>query len=176
MEGLFWGCLIVGVLYAVVSVIFGDWIGQAMDGALDFLSLDGHDWFQPMTLIGGVTAFGGAGLLLTQYTALGQGAVIILALVIAVAAGGGVYFLYVRPMEQSENSVAFSVHDLVGKLAEVSVSIPPSGFGEVLVQSGTGNTNQIAASFDGEQIEGGARVVVVEVKDSALYVSRLDVL
>lgn len=174
MEALLWGCLIGGALYAVVSVIFGDWISQAMDGALDFLSMEGHPWLQPTSLVGGITAFGGAGLLLQQYTSIGASAVLLLALLIAVLAGGGVYFLYVRPMEQSENSTAVSIQDLSGKIAEVLTSIPAVGYGEVLLKAGAGHTNQIAASFDGEAIPEGARVVVVEIKDNTLYVAKLD--
>lgn len=174
MEALFWGCLIGGVLYALVSVILGDLISQAMDGIFDFLSLEGHPWLQPTSLVGGITAFGGSGILLEKYSSFGIAAVVILSLLIAITAGVGVYFLYVKPMVNSENSVAVSVQDFSGKMAEVLVAIPAVGYGEVLVKAGAGNTNQIAASFDGEPIPGGARVVVVEVKDNTLYVSKLD--
>ncbi|MNH46118.1 hypothetical protein D3C79_1087720 [compost metagenome] len=61
-----------------------------------------------------------------------------------------------------------------GTLAEVLVPIPASGCGEVMVKVGAGFTNQIASSFEGVAIASGARVVVVEVKDSTLYVSEVD--
>ena len=79
METLFWSCLAGGILFAVVSGIFGDWLSLALDGMLDFLSFDGHHWLQPMSVVGGITVFGGAGLLLYRYSPLGD-AVIILAL------------------------------------------------------------------------------------------------
>ncbi|MBD2871486.1 NfeD family protein [Paenibacillus arenilitoris] len=173
METLFLACLIGGIIYAVVSVVFGDWIGQLLDGALDFLSFEGHSWLSPVSIVGGITAFGGAGLMLEKYSVLGSGAILFVSLLIAVLAGGGVFFLYVRPMENSESSIAFSVHSLSGKLAEVLVPIPAAGYGEVMVKVGAGYTNQIAASFDGVDIAGGSRVVVVEVKDSTLYVSEV---
>lgn len=174
MEGLFWGCLIGGVIFAVVSVILGDVISNALDGALDFLSLDGYPWIEPMTIVGAITAFGGAGLLLTEYAGLGAGATVILALLIAFLLGAGVFFLYVKPMKNSENSTAYSVNDFAGALAEVITPIPEKGYGEVLVRAGAGYSNQIAGSFDGRPIPGGSRVVVVEVKDSTLYVSAMD--
>lgn len=174
METLFMACLIGGILYAVVSVVFGDWLSQALDGMLDFLSLEGHPWLEPTALVGGITVFGGAGLLLGRYTAFGAAAIIFVALLIAIIAGAAVFFLYIRPMEESENSIAFSLQALSGMLGEVLVPIPASGYGEVMVKVGAGFTNQIAASFEGVDIAGGTRVVVVEVKDSTLYVSEVN--
>ncbi|MCA0753908.1 protease [Paenibacillus sp. N4] len=173
MEALFLACLIGGILYAVVSVVFGDFVGQALEGAFDFLSADSHAWFSPTAFVGGITAFGGAGLLLERYSGLGTAAALFLALLTAIAAGAGVFFLYVRPMEKSENSIAFSIEGLTGMPAEVLVPIPASGCGEVMVKVGAGFTNQIAASFDGVDIAGGAKVVVVETKDSILLVSEI---
>ncbi|MFS0727735.1 NfeD family protein [Paenibacillus sp. 1P07SE] len=175
MEGLFIACLVGGILYAVVSVIFGDVLSEALDGMLDFLSMESMSWLQPMTLVGGITAFGGAGLLLTRYTAIGAWAVVLIALLSSVVIGISVYFLYVKPMQNSENSSGFSFQELSGKIAEVLVPIPASGYGEVLLRVGSaGVTNQIAASHDGEPIPAGSKVVVVEVRDHTLYVSRLD--
>ncbi|MNG17752.1 putative membrane protein YuaF [compost metagenome] len=100
--------------------------------------------------------------------------VVVFALLAAVVAGILVFFAYIRPMDRSENSIAFSTALLVGMLAEVLVPIPATGCGEVLVKVGAGITNQIASSFDGQPIEGGSRVVVVEVQDGTLLVSKVD--
>lgn len=166
-------CLIGGIMYALVSVIFGDWLGQVLDGALDFLSLDGHHWLSPVALVGGITVFGGAGTLLLRYSAFGTAAIVIVALLISLVAAIALFFLYIKPMEESENSIAFSIYALSGKIAEVLVPIPASGYGEVMVKVGAGFTNQIAASFDGVEIAGGSQVVVVEVKDSTLFVTEI---
>ncbi|MGO4543738.1 protease [Paenibacillus sp. 2TAB23] len=173
METLFLSCLIGGILYALVSVVFGDWLGQAFDGALDFLSLDGHSWLSPTALVGSITVFGGAGFMLQKYTAFGSGAIVTVAILIAIVVGMGMFFLYIKPMEQSENSIAFSRDGMSGMLGEVLVPIPAHGYGEVLVKVGAGFTNQTAASFDGVEIAGGSRIVVVEVKDSTLFVSEI---
>jgi hypothetical protein len=174
METMYLACLIVGILYAVVSVIFGDWLSQALDGVFDFLSSEGWSFLQPMTLVGSITVFGGAGYLLTEYSALGGWSILLLAALIAAAAGAAVYFLYVRPMENSENSIAFSMQSLPGALGEVIVPIPGEGYGEVLLKVGAGVTNQIAASFEGKPIPAQSKVVVVDVKDGTLYVSEID--
>ncbi|HUC93726.1 MAG TPA: NfeD family protein [Paenibacillus sp.] len=175
MEALFWASLAGGMLYAVVAIIFGDLISQALDGALDFLSMDGMPWLQPMTLVGGITVFGGAGLLLDAYTALGTAGVLLLSLLSGAVIGAGVYFIYVRPMQNTENSTGYSIRDMEGKPGEVIVPIPATGYGEVIVRVGpAGVTSQIAASFDGEPIAAGDRVVVVEAKGGTLYVAKLD--
>ncbi|NOU94168.1 protease [Paenibacillus sp. LMG 31456] len=174
MLELYWGLLITGVLFAVVTVIFGDLLSNALDGVLDFLSGEHLHAFQPMVLLSAITVCGGAGILLTRYTSLGTFAVLITAVLCSLIVAILVYFLYVKPMENSENSVAYSMKDLVGKIAEVSVPIPAQGYGEVLVKMGAGNTNHIAASFEQVEIQTGAKVVTVEVIDGTLYVACLD--
>ncbi|MDF2668712.1 MAG: rane protease regulatory rane protein [Paenibacillus sp.] len=174
MEAIYWACLSGGVIFAIVTVIFGDLISNAVDGVLDFLSVDGLPFLQPMVLVTIITVFGGAGLLLEHYTIIGAIFNAVLAFVLAVLIGLLVYLFYVRPMQNSENSTGYSIQDLTGKLGEVLVPIPAVGYGEVLVRTGAANTNQIAASYNGEMITSGSRVVVVEVKDDTVFVTRLD--
>lgn len=168
MLALFWGCLLVGVLFALVSVLLGDIISGALDGILDFLSVD---FLQPMVLATAITSFGGAGILMLKYSTWSSAIVLLLSVLIAVVLSVVIFFGYVRPMQQSENSIAYSMQDLQGKIGEVLVPIPAQGHGEVLVRLGAGNTNQIAASFDAEDIVQGAQVVVVDVREGVVFVT-----
>ncbi|MBU5442579.1 protease [Paenibacillus sp. MSJ-34] len=172
MITLFWACLAGGALFAVVSVVLGDLMSNALDGLLDFLSVD---FLQPMVIASAVTAFGGAGILLDKYTDLGWIAVLALAVIIAVLLGAAVYFGYVKPMANSEVSTGFSLQDLAGKVGRVTVAIPAHGYGEVMVRVGAGNTNQIASSFDAADIPAGAEIVVIDVKESVLRVSQFEI-
>ncbi|MBP1932008.1 NfeD family protein [Ammoniphilus resinae] len=174
MLEIYWGCLIVGVLFAIVSVVFGDFIGQFLDGMLDFLSLEGPDFFHPMVIIGGITAFGGIGILLTEYTFFSFWIILLLSFLIAIFLSILVYFFYVKPMQNAENSTSYSIQELSGKIGEVTIPIPREGYGEVVIKVGLSNTNQIAASFDREEINSGTRVVVVQVKEDTLFVSRFE--
>lgn len=158
------GCLIVGILVALVTIIFGDLIG-------DMIHLE-H--FDTMTTFGGITVFGAVGYLLTKYSSFGLWPVLLLAVLFAVITMFAVYFLYVKPMKTAENSTSFSLQDLAGQIGEVTIPVPAQGYGEVMIKVGAGNTIQIAASFDGEVIPAGSRVVVVEAKDDTVYVSRLE--
>ncbi|MBB3113448.1 hypothetical protein FHS18_005560 [Paenibacillus phyllosphaerae] len=176
METLFLSCLFGGVLFALVSVVLGDWLSVALDGALDFLSVDGIRMWQPMTVAGWITTFGGAGLLLKEYTGLGTAIVMVLACIVAQLLTLAFYFLYIRPMERSENSVGYSVMELVGVIAEVLTPVPAQGYGEVTLRVGASYTHHIASSYEGVGIAAGAKVVVVEVeeKEGVLQVASIE--
>jgi len=170
MVAFYWGCLAFGALFALISVVLGDILSSAFDGLLDFLSID---FLQPMVIATAITTLGGAGILLTKYSAFSALVCLGLAIVIALLLAVTVFFVYVRPMQNSENSTGFSIQDLQGKIGQVTVAIPSSGFGEVLVRIGAGHTNQIAASFDAVNIADGSQVVVVEIREGVAYVSPL---
>lgn len=92
---------------------------------------------------------------------------IFLALVALVA-----LFIYIPSMQRAETSTGFSMQDLVGKIGEVTVSIPARGaYGEVMIAIGGSHTNQIAGSFTGEPIPEGTRVVIVKAEPHTLYVT-----
>ncbi|OXM15821.1 NfeD family protein [Paenibacillus herberti] len=174
METLYISCLAFGILFAFVSVVLGDILGSFLDGALDFLSVDGPGIFQPAAIAGGITTFGGAGLLLERYATLDEGATVLLALLIAAAGSMFVFFLYVRPMRNTEATSGYSMQELGGAIGEVITSIPAQGCGEVLIRIGAGVTNHTAESFEGKDIPTGSRVVVVEVKLDVLAVATMD--
>ncbi|TBL69802.1 protease [Paenibacillus thalictri] len=174
MLELYWSCLAVGALVAVATVLFGDVLSNALHGMLDFMSGDHLHVMQPMVLFGGITVFGGAGILLSRYSVFTAVPVVLLSAASAIAVSSLVYFLYVKPMRGSESSIGFSLNDLVGQIGEISVPVPAQGCGEVIFILGSTRTNQIAASFDGDEIESGARVVTVEVKDHVVYVTRFE--
>ncbi|MBM6997041.1 protease [Paenibacillus sp. DXFW5] len=171
MEALFWGCFVGGALFAVISALLGDLLGSWLDGVFDFLSVD---FLKPIITASAITSFGGAGILLHRYTGLGGAGVVVLAIVAAVLLSAAVYFAYVRPMENSENSTGFSESELPGKVGEVTVPIPAQGYGEVMVKLVGGNTLHIASSWDRKEIPAGTVVVVIETaKDGTVQVSEL---
>ncbi|UWG96606.1 protease [Dehalobacter sp. DCM] len=170
MLEFYWVCLIGGVLFALVTIIFGDILGNFLDGVFDVLAMDHLDFLQPMVLVGGITVLGGSGIMLSRYTRLEPLSVAVISLAVAIVVSIIVYFAYVKPMKNCENSTGFSINDLVGKIGEVSVPIPVEGYGEVVIKIGAGLTNQIAANMDHAEIPAGTKVVVGEVKDRILYV------
>ncbi|MDX1420496.1 MAG: NfeD family protein [Rubricoccaceae bacterium] len=176
MIEVYWVCLLGGLAFSVLAVLFGDVLDghlDGLDGALDGIDLG--DLLDPLSLVGGATVFGGAGVLLETYAGLGT-----LPTALAAAAAGLVlavvmHFVYVRPMKRSENSTGFSVREYAGRVGEVNTAIPARGYGEVLVRMGASVTFQPAASFTGTPIPVGTAVVVVEVEpDGSLLVAPLE--
>lgn len=155
------GLLVTGMVLALLSLIAGDWLESIF--CLDAL--------HPMVVASACTVTGGAGMLLLKHTALTTFTVLALALAGALVLSVAVFYGYVRPVRHSETSTAFSMKELPGRDAVVSVTIPAQGYGEVMVRIGAGSTSQVAASFDGTQIEKETTVVIVEVNDGVVYVS-----
>lgn len=170
MQEVYWGCLCGGVIFAVVTIVFGDILGDVFGGIFDSLSLDHLDFLTPMVIVGGITAFGGAGIMLERLTSLKTLTIAIIALLIAILLSMFVYFMYVKPMKNAETSTGYSMSDLVGKIGTVTIPVPEKGFGEVLIKVGAGNTNHIAASCDGEALAAGTRVVVAGINKGVLNV------
>lgn len=169
MTDVYWICLFGGLGFTVLTLLFGD----VLDGVFD--GFDGFaEFLDPLSLVGGLTVFGGAGVLLDAFTRLGTGAAAGLAALIGLGLALAMHFVYVRPMKRSENSTGFSMREYQGKLGEVITAIPASGFGEVLVRMGASNTFQSAASFEQKPIPRGTRIVVVEVRGGDLLVTPFD--
>lgn len=171
MQTLYLGCLALGVIFAIVSVLVGDVIGDALHGVFDFVSVD---FLNPTVLAGGITVFGGAGILLTRYSALEAGAIIALSLLAAAFLGVLMYLGVVKPMEKSEMSNGFSMSDLPGKIGEITIPVPATGYGEIMVKFGVSNSLHTAASFDHELLPAGIKVVVVEVREGVALVSEFE--
>ncbi len=166
MTTVYWWLLGGGLALTLLLVLAGD----VLDGLLD--AVDGPvDIF---SVVGALTVAGGAGLLLGEYTALASVTGALVASAIGVGALALIETLYVRPMRRSEVSTGFSQAEYAGKTGELTTSITPGGFGEVVVRMGASTTFQTAASFTGEALPDGARVVVVEVApDGVLLVAPL---
>ena len=173
MTTLFWMCLGGGLVVSVALFFVSDYLGDALDGAFDALDIDG--FMDPLSLVAGVSVFGGSGIVLDAYTSLSLAATVAVSVAVAVVFSVAMHLVYVAPMKRSENSTAFSVREYAGRTGELTTSITETGHGEVIVQMGASTTFQTARSFTGEPIPVGARVVVVEVTpDGTLLVTPVD--
>lgn len=175
MLEVYWGLLVGGAVLVLVMIVFGEVLDALFDGILSFLSLDGAGFIHPLTVIGGLTILGGMGVMLTAYTPLAGWFVFILSLCTALLLSAAMYLFYLKPMQQAENSLAYSMQELVGMIVEVSVPVPADGYGEVIAaKPGSGITHHIAASWDNQTLHRDTQAVVIEVKDGVLYVTPFD--
>lgn len=84
-------------------------------------------------------------------------------------------FVIIPFRSRSENSSATSIRQLEGKEGTVSISITADGVGEVLVYTGFTKINKMAKIYESGNetiafIEQGTNVLIMDVKDSILYV------
>lgn len=170
MYEVYWGCLIGGMAFGLLSLLIGDGVADALDGLLDGVGFDGLDFLHPMTILSAVVVFGGAGIMLSDYSGLSQLATALVSGGVGITFAILAFFVYVRPMKNTESSLGYSVTELVGRTGEVSIPIPEGGHGEVVIRIGSQAIYQIARSYNDEEIPVDASVVVVEVAEGVVSV------
>lgn len=155
---IFQTCLLIGALLAIFVMVFDEVF--CFEGPVNFSEL--VTW---------ITVFGGAGILLIEKTNLSMILVLLFAILIAVLVTLAFYYLYLKPMRESENSIAFSIQDLIGRTGEIITPIQEGKYGEVILKINAGFTNQMARSH--EEIPKESMVVVDSIEDGVLWVSVL---
>jgi hypothetical protein len=171
MVDVYWSCLIGGIAFAVITFLAGESFGNAVQSVGRSVGADALDLFHPATLVSMLTAFGGVGVLLSEYTSITGGAGVALSALSALALGAGLHLLYVRPMRRG---AAVALAGLRGELGSVTIEIPAHGYGEVTIRTGTLLTSFRASSLHGQALALGQLVVVVDVRDETLMVAPVD--
>jgi membrane protein implicated in regulation of membrane protease activity len=172
---VYWNCLIFGVAFALISLFLGEVIGHWLDSAASALHLNHFDFAQPIVVVGGITAFGAMGIIFHKYTMLDVTLIAVLSVLIAIVLSALIYIVFVKNMNKAEHSIGHSVGELVGRSAEVSVTIPALGYGEIIIRTNSGIANYPAISFEGLHIAQGQRVVIVELRGRDFAVSELNI-
>lgn len=166
MADLIFGfCLLLGGSLLLLTLIVDDIFGGIL-GALH-LGFDVAGVSPAPMLLGFVAMFGVGGLIGVHPLGAGVG----LGTVIAVGFGLGgaaITFGAFKVLRQAESSDAFSLQEMVGQTARVSVNIPANHFGQVLISfAGTTHNMTATASTD---ISAGSSVQVVGVAGTNLVV------
>ena len=165
-NAVFLVCLLAGGVLLLVTVLLDDLIG----GLLDFLHVDfdlGGVSLMPV-LFGFVSMFGVGGLFGTQVFGLDPGRASLVGGLSGML-GSGIVFVIFSFLRRAEAPEAFSLDDLVGRRARVSVTIPAGRHGSVLL-SYAGTTHNLTATSETD-IPAGATVLVTEVAGSTLIVA-----
>lgn len=180
--GLFYvSLLVLGFLYAVISLLAG-WISD-VGGHFHFDvgghgDVPGHADTGHLGPISGttvatfITGFGGGGVIAhywLRWPLLGSLAVAIgSGLTVAAAAYAVLEFIFKETQAGSE----FAVGETVGREAEVIVSIPAGGVGEVAYIMRGQREQSSARSVDAAAIPKGSAVVIDRVSGPTAYVRR----
>jgi membrane protein implicated in regulation of membrane protease activity len=153
--------------------VLGEIIGHWMEGITNFLHLGHLDFLQPLLIVGGITAFGASGLFYSSLFGINGSALAGLSLITTFIITSLIYFLHLRKMKNTESSIAYSIQDMLGKIATVNIPIPEEGYGEIIVKTRTGVMGFTANSMDKVLLEQGTRVVIVQLNGRVFAVSEL---
>ncbi len=162
---VFGACLLFGggllLLTLIVDDIFGGLLG-AIHVGFDVAGVSPT----PM-LLGFIAMFGVGGLFGLHSLNAGPGGGTVVG-VISGLIGAGVVFGAFKALRQAESTETFSLQDMIGSTARVSVGIPANKFGSVLI-SFAGASHNLTATADVE-IPAGHEVKVIAVAGTNLVV------
>ncbi len=178
------GCFAFGVVYALLSFIFG---GHGFDGGAPDHSGIGHavgdahaaagdaeipSPLNPLVVSSAITVFGAAGIVSKVGLKMGDLSSSAVAITIAGIIGAAIFFGIVRVMYGSQSNSTFSLDDLIGIDAEVITPIPESGMGEVSYTMNGMRYNLSAKSAYNENIQRGECVKIKNITGNAAVVAR----
>lgn len=154
---------LIGGVLLLITVVLDDVVGGILDG----LGFDiGGTSITPI-LLGFIGMFGVGGLFATQAMGLRGGGAAIVG-VGAGAAGAAIAAVLFSVLKRSESGEPFKLADLVGQSAYVSVAIPASRYGSVLVKA-EGQTHEFTATAD-QDIPAGRTVTITGIAGSGVIV------
>lgn len=179
--GIFYiSLLVLGFLYSVISLMAG-WLSD-VGGHLDVggqVDVPGHADVGHLGPISGttvatfVTGFGGGGVIAhywLQWPLLGS---LALAIGSGVLVAGAAYAILDFIFRETQAGSEFAVGETVGRQAEVIVSIPEGGVGEVAYIMRGQREQSSARAIDGALIPKGSSVVIERVSGPTAYVRKV---
>lgn len=162
-----------GFLFLVASLILGDIFeslgldfGTGLDSGQDFGVFDSRVIAIFMTAFGGFGAIGAT---------LGLGGLV--STIMAVAGGfvfGAVVFYFGKLLYSQQSSSSVGDGDLIGRTAQVSVTIGAGKVGQISCLIGEERVEKIARSSDGREIPVGSVVYIESVSGDSFVVSADD--
>jgi membrane-bound ClpP family serine protease len=175
-------CLVVGLVFTLVSVLAGHFFGghdahvagsggHAEAGA-DSSDLPGIFIFSPTVMASFVTAFGGFGLIFTQFPSTSKTIISApLALVCGMVVAGAMYKFFSLIFRSTQSSSESRVARLVGVEANVITPIGENGVGEIAYVVGGTRYTAAARVEKGTAIATGQTVKITRVVGTQFYVT-----
>jgi membrane protein implicated in regulation of membrane protease activity len=162
-DWVFGVCALLGGVLLLLTVVFDDIIGGLLDGI--GIEIGGAS-ITPI-LLGFIGMFGAGGLFATQVLGLhGAGAAIVG--VVSGFAGAAIAGTLFSVLKRSESGEPFALADLVGQSAFVSVAIPASRYGSVLVKV-EGQTHEFSATSE-RDVPAGRTVTITGTAGNGVIV------
>jgi membrane protein implicated in regulation of membrane protease activity len=165
---VFLGIAAIGFVFLLISLVVGDIFDSlgfdlGLDGGVDGHALDSRVISVFVTAFGGFGAIGiQMGLSIVASSLLGLGGGVLF---------GGLVSLFGRFLYKQQSSSSVTTAQLIGRPAQVIVSIAPGSLGQVSCRIGEERVEKLARARDNREIKAGATVRVDEVAGDSLIVS-----
>lgn len=128
----------------------------------------------PTLILAFFTILSAGGYLMERYVSINSWLILLISSTIALLISICLHFFVFIPLANAEESLVYDEESLKGRIGKVITSIPKDGFGEILIESISGNISKTATSFYNEEISYGTETVVVEIKNNIAYVVAKD--
>jgi membrane protein implicated in regulation of membrane protease activity len=166
---VFLGIATLGFVFLLISLVVGDIFDSfGFETGLD-TGVESHGLLDSRVISVFVTAFGGFGAIGIQ-----AGLSIVVSSLLGLAGGivlGGLVSLFARFLYKQQSSSSVSTTQLIGRTAQVLVSIAPGSVGQVSCRVGEERVEKLARARDNREIKAGVTVRVEEVAGDALIVT-----
>jgi len=166
---VFLGIAALGLVFLVVSLLFGgllDDFGLHVDAGG---GVDAHGIVDTRAVAVFVTAFGGFGAIGVR-----SGLGVVPGALLGLASGfvlGGAVALFARFLLAQQSTSSVSGTQLVGRTAQVMVTIPAGGVGQISCRVGEERVEKIARARGGAELKSGALVLIEEFTGDSVIVS-----
>ncbi|MFB3895897.1 MAG: NfeD family protein [bacterium] len=180
LAGLYFFCLLVGLVYAVIATIIG---GHHFDFGGHDIAVGGHDvgteysggevQFSPMSpvvIATFITAFGAVGLISLFALKISALLSVLVSVIVALGIAAVVFMVFAKIFSITQSSSEALISDLVGTIGEVTTPISASGLGEIAYVQRGSRYSSPAKSADGNSIERNTSVKIVKVVGNTVYV------
>lgn len=177
-------CLVTGLIFTVVSVVFGHFFGHGghvagsggnVEAGADSSDAPGLSVFSPTILAAFITAFGGFGLIFTQFQKTSPAEISApLSLVGGFVVAGMLYAFFGSVFRHTQGSSESHVARLIGTEANVITPIPADGVGEIAYVVGDSRYTAPARAENGAVVANGRTVKITRIVGTQFYVQATD--
>lgn len=177
-------CLVTGLIFTVVSVLAGHFFGHSghvagsggnVEAGADSSDAPGISIFSPTIIASFITAFGGFGLIFTQFDKTSNAVISAPLSLLGGLVVAGVLLVFFRYVfSHTQSSSESRVARLIGAEANVITPIPENGMGEIAYVVGETRYTAPARSENGVAVANGRTVKITRVVGTQFYVQATD--
>jgi membrane protein implicated in regulation of membrane protease activity len=179
-------CLIIGLLFIVISALFGHFFGADghadvgtgghAEAGFDHSGVPGISFFSPLVMACFITAFGGFGIVFSGFKPTNNFWVSApLSIAGAFCFAFFVLWLFNAVFSASQSSSESQVASLPGQAASVVSPVPENGVGEIAYVQGSTRYTAPARSESGNAIAAGRTVKITRVVGTQFYIEATEI-